>query len=69
MHAGNLVDFSAWYQAVQIMAVLSVILLMPAMIVAGLYSYGVALRGRGRTSWLLLAFLIVAGMLKVSLLQ
>ncbi|KAL8584174.1 hypothetical protein ACOMHN_034860 [Nucella lapillus] len=46
-----------WYEACQVSAVLSVVLLMPALLVSTLYSYVVALRGRSRASWLLIIFL------------
>ena len=52
---------AVWYQASQICAVLSVILLMPALVAGTLYSYVVSLSGRSRASWVLIAFLAAVG--------
>ncbi|XP_076437814.1 uncharacterized protein LOC143276993 [Babylonia areolata] len=56
----HLFEQPVWYEACQVSAVLSVVLLMPALLVASLYSYVVALRGRSRASWLLIVFLASA---------
>ncbi|KAK7091623.1 uncharacterized protein [Littorina saxatilis] len=53
----NLFEQPAWYEAAQVCAVLSLILLFPALIVGPLYSYVVSLRGRSRASGVLVAFL------------
>ena len=52
---------AVWYQASQICAVLSVILVMPALVAGTLYSYVVSLSGRSRASWVLIAFLAAVG--------
>ncbi|KAL8594944.1 hypothetical protein ACOMHN_038741 [Nucella lapillus] len=53
----GLFEQPSWYEASQICAVLSVVLLLPAIVAATLYSYVVALSGRTRASWVLICFL------------
>ncbi|XP_076456624.1 uncharacterized protein LOC143290938 [Babylonia areolata] len=57
----DLFEQPPWYEASQICAVLSVILLLPALVAATLYSYVVSLSGRSRASWVLVCFLSSSG--------
>ncbi|KAK7478641.1 hypothetical protein BaRGS_00030104 [Batillaria attramentaria] len=47
-----------WHEASQIMAVLSVILLLPTLVVGTLYSYVDSLRGRSKASWVFVVFMV-----------